>query len=155
MKSILCNSALVLFLAALTACGGGDESGEAIPDTEVVAEPAGGMEGMEGMQGGGMMEQMQAHMRMMEGAGGDSLMATMPMHRRMTANMIAQMNREMRDMNMTADAEWDETVDSLRQDLVRMPEMTAAELEVLMPEHRERVTRLMEMHRGMMGSMRM
>ncbi|MGH7458570.1 MAG: hypothetical protein ACREKN_05700, partial [Longimicrobiaceae bacterium] len=143
MKTILCNSALVLSVAALTACGGGDERTEAVPDTPATAEPAGGMEGMEGMEGmqgtGGMMgmlEEMQTHMRMMQGTSGDSMMAMLPMHRQMTANMISRMNREMRDMNMAADEEWNSTIEALREELVQMPEMSAAELEEFMPAHR-------------------
>jgi hypothetical protein len=101
------------------------------------------------------MEQMQAHMRAMHGAGGDSLTAMLPTHRQMAANMIAQMNREMRDMNMTADAAWTATVDSLRQDLVRMPEMGPPELQSFMSAHQARLERLMQMHASMMESMKM
>lgn len=161
--------AFAALFAALAACGGAEEEmPEATVGAEPAAAPAAGMQGMEGMQmdggmkgmagmqmDGGMMAQMQSHMQRMEGASSDSAMAMMPMHRQMTANMIAQMNREMRDMNMAADAEWTETVDALRQDLKRMPELTAAELRALMPEHRARLMRLMDLHRTMMAGMAM
>ncbi len=39
----------------------------------------------------------------------------------MAANMLAQFNREMSQMNMPDDPAWRATVDSLRQDLARMP----------------------------------
>ncbi len=144
------------------------------------AADAGGMQGMAGMQGmpgmdsaggtmggrmdstmrggmmsDGMMTRMQAHMRMMDGAGADSLMAMMPTHRQMAANMIAQMNREMGDMNMQTDAAWNATVDSLRQDLVRLPELPGSELPSFMPAHQARMMRLMEAHRTMMANMQM
>ncbi len=113
------------------------------------------MGGMQGMGGGGMMAQMtpqmMTHMRMMQGASADSMAAMMPMHRQMMANMLARMNGEMRGMHMPADARWTATADSLRQDLVRMPELSAPELKAMMPAHLERMKRLMEMHRGMMG----
>lgn len=157
------SSTLVMTTALLAACGGAEQEPEAAADAPAAVEPAAPMEGMQGMEGmggmegmqmgGGMMEQMQAHMRMMEGASGDDLMAMMPEHRQMTANMLAQMNREMREMNMAADAEWDETVSALRQDLTRLPEMTAEEVKALLPEHRARIERLIEMHQGMMGNM--
>ena len=151
-------SCLLLSLA-LAACGGSDAAREKAAAPPAAA-PAGegaapGMQGMGGMQGGGMMEEMQAHMRSMQGAGGDSLKAMLPTHRQMAANMIAQMNREMRDMNMTADAGWTATVDSLRQDLVRMPEMDAEELRGFMSAHEGRLNRLMEMHGEMMRKMGM
>ena len=149
---------LGLILAAstvLAACGTEPEQTQsAAAPAESGAEPAEGMEGMGGMQDG-MMEQMMAHMQTMDGAGADSLQAMMPMHRQMAANMLARMNREMRDMNMTADAAWNATVDSLRQDLTRMPELTGSELETLIPAHRTRMMRLVEMHRAMMSEMQM
>ncbi|CAN5217014.1 hypothetical protein BH23GEM4_BH23GEM4_14720 [soil metagenome] len=150
--------ATVLLLAG---CGGedaGEPSADGVDETPTAEmqgmEGMGDMQSMPGMQmDGGMMEEMESHMQMMEGATGDGLMAMMPEHRQMTANMLAEMNRQMRDMNMTADADWNATVDSLRKDLIRMPEMGAAELQAWMPEHGARVDRLMEMHRGMMEEM--
>ena len=53
---------------------------------------------------------------------------------------------------LAADSDWSTTMDSVRQDLVRMPEMSEQELRALMPAHRDRVVRLMEMHRSMMGT---
>jgi hypothetical protein len=137
----------------VAACGAEQERSDPDPAESGVA-PTDGMEGMEGMQDG-TMEQMAAHMQMMDGAGADSLHAMMPTHRQTAANMLARMNREMRDMNMTADAAWNATVDSLRQDLTRMPELTGSELEAIMPGHRARMMRLMEMHRTMMSEMQM
>jgi hypothetical protein len=61
----------------------------------------------------------------------------------------------MEQMNRPADEAWTATVDSLREDLSRMPEMGAQELRDWMPRHRARMTRLMEMHRAMMGNMPM
>jgi len=63
------------------------------------------------------------------------------------------MNGEMRDMKMASNAEWTATVDSLRKDLVRLPELSNAELTAMMPAHLARVTRLSEMHQKMMRSM--
>lgn len=139
----------------LSACGTGtDEAGTDAPaaaDT-AAADAMGDMPGMDAMAGmqSGMMDQMASHIQAMQGADGDSMAAMLPTHRQMVANMIAQMNREMRDMNMTMDAQWSATIDSLRSDLVRMPEMNAPELHLFMPQHQERVRRLMEMHRAMM-----
>ena len=100
------------------------------------------------------MSAMMAHMQRMRGTRADSMQAMLPMHRQMAANMLAQMNREMRDMNMTADARWNATVDSLRTDLTRMPEMSGSELEAMMAGHQDRMMRLMDMHRTMMAEMR-
>ena len=146
----------ILVVPALAACGGEEEA------PEVVEQPAGAMGGMEGMQGmggmqmgGGMMQEMRAHMQAMEGETGDQYLANLPRHRQMVANMVSQMNREMREMDMAADPEWDSTVEALREDLRRLPEMSAAELEGFMPEHRARVVRLLDMHQAMMADMQM
>ena len=150
---------------ALAACGTGERKQSAAGEQEsagTAMNSAGGMRGMAGMDGqmgdrmnGGAMEAMQQHMQRMMGASADSMQSMMPMHRQMTANMLSTMNREMRDMQMTGDAAWTATMDSIRQDLVRMPEMSPEELRALMPGHRDRVMRLMVMHRSMMANMKM
>lgn len=132
---------------AETAAVPADTGGPAAADTA-------GMPGMGGMAGmGGMMDQMMSHMRAMQGTGADSMKAMVPMHRQMVANMLTQMNKEMRDMNMTAEAQWNATVDSLRDDLTRMPDMSAQEMHAFMPAHHDRVMRLMNMHSAMMKRM--
>lgn len=157
---------LAASLAALAACGAEEEpvqeAGMAgMEQEDMPMEGMPGMAGMPGMEGtgampsGAMMDQMRTHMQTMRGAGADSLAAVMPMHRQMLANMIAQMNREMRDMNMTGDPAWNATVDSLRADLRVMPEMTAEEMQAMMDSHRARIERMMQMHAEMMERMPM
>ena len=159
---------------AVAACGGeGRGAGSARSDSAGAAAGASGgatggaMDSMPGMGGmanmpgmgsmgqmmsGRMMSDMEAHMRAMRGAGADSLRRAMPAHRQMVANLISQMNREMGDMNMAADAGWTALMDSVRADLTRMPELSPADLERTMPDHQGRVERLIAAHRGMMGS---
>ena len=152
--------------AVLAACGTSEKAQqgrkEAASQPGMGMDSPGGMHDMPGMggdtggmMGGGMMAEMGQHMQRMMGAGADSMRAMMPMHRQMTAKMLSRLNREMRDMNMTGDAGWTATGDSIRQDLVRMADMSGEELRAAMPAHRDRVMRLMEMHRDMMGNMNM
>lgn len=114
----------------------------------------GGMEGSPGMAGNALTEQMRAHLRMMDGASADSLQALMPTHRQLVSNMMAQFTTDMRGMGMASDTAWNAIADALRQDLARMPGMSASELHQFMPAHGARVTRLVASHRTMMGSMR-
>lgn len=141
--------------AALGACRASDRnassSGETSADT---AGGMGGMQGMPGMMGAATMDSMAAHLRMMDTVRAEQLTAMLPAHRQMVANMLSRMNQEMRSMNMAADQAWTATVDSLRQDLVRMPEMSGTELRGMMPAHHARMMRLMQMHRDMMARMR-
>ncbi len=137
-------------ILAILACGGNEQRGSDTVDA--------GMEGMGGMgdvpMGGMTMDQMSAHMTAMQGASGDSIMRMMPLYRQLVANMLAQFNREMSQMNMPDDPAWGATVDSIRQDLARMPELSAAEMQAMMPGHHARMMRVMEMHRSMMASMK-
>jgi len=114
-----------------------------------------GMLGMSGAMGGmmsaGMMDSMRTHMGMMEGMTGDRMKAMLPAHRQMVANMLSRMNGDMRQMGMQSDAKWTALADSVRRDLVRMPDMSAAELRSAMPAHGARVMRLMQMHRSMIS----
>lgn len=150
----------VITTVFLVACAREDDGGvphtasAAIDTAQSAMQGMQGMPGMQGPGGTGMMEQMQAHMRMMGDANADSMQAMLPLHRQMVANMISQFNREMREMDMMGDSRWDAIIDSLRQDNIRLPDMTTSELRVFMPEHHARVMRLMEMHRDMMSEMR-
>ena len=146
------STSLVLLVLVGGACRQGGEA-DTSRDT--------GMAGMEGMRGGAVasgsiqiMADVDAHLGMIGSATADSMKAMLPMHRQMVANMIAQLEREMRDMNMTGNAAWTATLDSLRQDLRVMPELSAQALRDLMPAHSSRVRRVIDMHRSMMASMR-
>ena len=111
------------------------------------------MKGMAGMPGdtamAGLMARMEGHMRMMDTASAATLQAMLPMHRQMADSMLTSMNDEMRRMNMTSTTEWMATADSLRQDLTRLAGMSASELPALMLAHRDRMMRLMQLHRAM------
>lgn len=163
------NTFLKFSIAGLTlavgACRSSDKSGATTDSTTARGVTAGraagagdtgGMQGMgnmkemAGMESGAMMQQMQAQMRAMMGASADRQMDMLPMHRQMVANMLAQMNAEMRRMNVAGDPAWNATVDSVRQDLVRMRVMSPAELQRFMRAHQQRVMRLMAMHQRMM-----
>ena len=158
-------------LATLAACRSKDSSnGAASSDSAANAaagsleastrkDTAGGMVGMPGMSGGqmgdmmsaAMMDSMQTHLTMMDSMSADRMKAMLPMHRQMVANMLSRMNSEMRQMNMSPDAAWTATIDSVRRDLTNMPELSGSQLKALMPDHHARVMRLLQSHRAMMG----
>jgi len=119
------------------------------------------MQGMGGMAGGdmagmsAMMAGTQARMDSMMTASPEQMRTMVPMHRQMAANMLAQMTAEMRGMTAPASPAWTATVDSVRQDLVRLPEQGAAQLPDAMKAHQGRMMRLMQMHGEMMKGMKM
>ena len=147
---------LALLLTAVAACGGGERKDAKQPDSaegQGMGEMA-QMGRMGSMESRGMMREMRAHMRGMIGAAADSLHRLMPMHRQMTANMLQQMDSEMRGMQMADDTSWTALADSVRQDLTQLPDMNAAELPEFMKRHQGRVERLMARHEQMMGGNR-
>lgn len=59
-----------------------------------------------------MMDLMAAHMRGMDTASAANLQSMVPRHRQMAANMVSQINSDMRGMNMPGDARWTALTDS-------------------------------------------
>jgi hypothetical protein len=108
------------------------------------------MQARAGMMDVAMMDSMGAHVRAMCGMGAEQMKSMLPMHRQMTANMIAQMNDQMRQMYVPASADWTSTVDSVREDLAQMSDMSPRQLQQVMPGHCARVQRLLRMHQMMM-----
>jgi hypothetical protein len=153
MKSRLATIAIAAGLIA-AACTKPD----AAPSTDSAAraDSMANMPGMGASSGGAMAmaQALEAQMKAAKGVLPDSLRALLPGHRQATANLIAAFGKEMRDMNMAADAAWTATVDSLRNDLRTMPDLDAASLQSLMPRHEARVTRLIQMHETMMKNMK-
>ena len=101
----------------------------------------------------GAQAALETGMRAMTGARGDQLQAMMPQHRQLVTTMIAQMNAEMGSGNTGGSAGWMATRDSVNQDLMRFPNMSVRDIQAMLPGHEARVNRLMQMHRGSMGSM--
>jgi hypothetical protein len=143
--------------AALAACTSKDappsRESAARADSSATAGSMSGMAGMQGKMGAATMDSMAASMHVMASMNADQLSAMLPVHRQMVANMLSQMTSDMRSMNMPADAAWTATTDSVRQDLIHLPEMGKAELKQAMPAHQARVSRLMQMHKAMMERM--
>ena len=153
-------TAFVTLCFALAACTASDQRSD---DTGTAAEKAAsaasdtamkGMGNMAGMMSASTMDSMHVHMQMMDTSSAQHVAAMLSTHRQMAANMLSRMNADMRGMNMSGDAAWNATVDSLRQDLTRMPDLDAAALKSMMPAHHARMMRLMQMHRDMMGKMK-
>ncbi len=116
----------------------------------------GSMSGMSGMSGmTGMMTAMNTHMQSMMTASGAQMKGMVPAHRQMAANMLSEMNAEMKTMKMSGDSAWNALADSVRRDLIQLPEMSAGDLKNVMPAHRARMTRLMQMHQTMSKDMKM
>lgn len=126
-------------------------------DTATVGDPAtGGMASMPGMGATGvsgtaaMIADMKAKLADIEKLERDSLEMVVQDHRAKAAALLSEMNREMASMQMQADAGWSATADSVRKDLVAIPEAKGEALKALMGAHITRLLRLIGMHEDMM-----
>jgi len=152
--------------ATLAACGKSKNDASATASDSVSAAAAGSLEGsrhkdammdsgsmpgMGAMMGSRMMDSMQTHMRAMEGLSPARIKAMIPMHRQMVANMLSSFDDSMRQMNMPTDAAWIALRDSILQDVTHMPDLSPSQLRTLIPQHHERLNRLMKMHKNMTG----
>lgn len=161
---------LTLCAVALAACGKsktgnsaavtGDSMSAAAPGSLEAPRHMGrmmdsaSMPGMQAMMGSRMMDSMQTHMRSMEGMSPAQMKTMIPMHRQMVANMLSSFDDSMQRMNMPSDAAWIALRDSIRQDLIHMPDLSASQLRTFMPQHQGRMTRLMQMHEKMIAGMK-
>jgi hypothetical protein len=87
-----------------------------------------------------LIAEMRSHLGVLEAAGGDEMVPMIPGHRQRVEALVTQLGTQA-----GANARWTALADSVRQDLARMPGMTAADLEGLMDPHASRVRRLLTM----------
>ena len=153
MRRLLSLSVLVAANLSALACRA--EPPQTDETSQTADSIAGGMAGMPMMGNDSISANMKHQMTMMQGVSADSMKAMLPAHRQMGANMLAQMDQQMTSMNLSADGTWKAMSDSIREDLVRMPNLSGAELQAFMMAHHRRMTQLMAMHESMMKNMRM
>ena len=147
---ILALAAAVVVACAKTSAHPADSAAQKVRSAADTGMPMHGMPAR-AVGSGAMVEQMRMHLQTMQAMKADGMRAQMPMHRQMADSMIAQMASDMANMKMPADPRWSALMDSVRQDLTRMPGMDGAELEKTMAAHHSRLIRLMEMHQKMMA----
>jgi hypothetical protein len=147
-------SVLVLAGMALAGCGGGDAGkpaasagiGGASTDTTSV----GGRMGMAGMT---MIPMMREHMDSLTRMAPAHMSQMLATHERMMSQMMDNMGRDMRGMNMGGNAEWNALSDSVRRDLADLSGLEGTALSDRMKAHGDRVRRLLAAHESMMHGM--
>lgn len=63
-------------------------------------------------------------------------------HEQLVSGMLDTFESRIRAMHVTADPAWTSVIDSVRTDLVRLPKMPAASLATFLPQHLNRVMRI-------------
>ena len=151
------------FLVALVACSSTDRMNQSAPDVPLRTAERGILNAMPSMDSAGelnrggtvgasaaMMRDWVAHDRALRRLRGRKLMAALPDHRRVTANLVSQMQMDMRAAQISTARPWDALVDSVLHDLVRLADESVSGVTARMPAHRARVARLITMHARML-----
>ncbi len=163
--STIRNSAMLLMFSA-AACGRGDSARSDSAGGMMAAQTASGMAG-DKMNGGAMSDtgamgamgamhsdsvamRAEADLAAFQAVSPDNAVRLVGVHRAAVEALIADCERMMRQMKMTAPAKWNQAIADLRQDLTRMETANAAALHAMMPAHRERVSALLAMRHDMM-----
>lgn len=98
-----------------------------------------------------MMDATEAQMRVLDTASAATMQARMPRYGRMADSLISRMSEEVQRMNVATDAIWPATVDSARQDLIRIRALNGSDMKATMPDHLKRMRWLIGMQRTMTG----
>jgi hypothetical protein len=134
----------VFLVGALVACGGGGDAAEEGGEAGGAEAPS-GIEQTVGAAGRAeatlRIAEMRSHLNVLTAAGGDEMVGMIPQHSSMTATLITELSA-----NAPSNPAWTPLADSIRQDLSRMQQMPANELDQIMDPHAERITRLMQMY---------
>jgi hypothetical protein len=69
-------------------------------------------------------------------------MGKLPAHEKLVNGMLTNFETRIRAMHVQADPAWSSVIDSVRTDLARLPRMNAEALPAFLPQHLNRVMRI-------------
>ena len=72
----------------------------------------------------------------------DAAVSKLPAHEKLVTGMLDTFESRIRAMHVTADPSWTSVIDSVRTDLRRLPAMPASSLTSFLPQHLNRVMRI-------------
>ena len=79
----------------------------------------------------------------MSAANGDDQRHMLPAHEQLVSDFLTRNDAKMRAMHVKIDPDWLTIIDSVRNDLARMPNMSSEQLHAFFPEHARRVMRIL------------
>jgi hypothetical protein len=97
---------------------------------------------------------METRLRTMDMMSAAQIAAAFPAHSQAAGAMLSRMNADLQGMPASPNMSWSATNDSIRRDLSHMAGLTGAQMNAAMPAYHAHMTRLMGMHRQMMGKAR-
>lgn len=150
-RSFTLLSAVTVGLALVTACG--ETQQERRLDQEIPpaaetpqASPQLAMPG----QGDQLQTRLVSHVTSARATDATEFRQTFPEHERLVNEMLEDCRQMMRQMGMTPPREFTEMEQALESDLERIPDLSDAELQSLLPEHLDRVQAVIDMRQEMM-----
>jgi hypothetical protein len=80
--------------------------------------------------------------RALQKASPAAAMGKLPAHEKLVNGMLTNFETRIRAMHVQADPAWSSVIDSVRTDLARLPRMNAEALPAFLPQHLNRVMRI-------------
>lgn len=88
------------------------------------------------------IDSVTADLDTMSAANGDAQRHMLPTHEELVSDFLTRNDAKMRAMHVKIDPDWLTLIDSVRNDLARMPNMSSTQLHAFFPEHVHRVMRI-------------
>jgi len=118
------------------------------PTTEALETPPQDQPAMDDLQ-----MRLVNHMNEVRGSDAREFRQQFPEHRELVNEMLEDCRQMMREMDMTPPRRFTQVETALENDLERIPDMSDAELDALIPEHLDRVQTVIDMRQDMMDDM--
>lgn len=106
------------------------------------------------MQGDALQSRLNEHVRTARAADVQEFRRIFPQHRDLVTEMLNDCRQMMRRMNMTPPQQFTQVETALETDLQRIPPMSDADLQSLLPQHLDRVQTVIDMRQDMMDDMK-
>jgi len=88
------------------------------------------------------IDSVTADLDSMSSAKGDAQRHMLPAHEELVSEFLTRNDAKMRAMHVKIDPDWLTIIDSVRDDLARMPNMSSTQLHAFFPEHARRMMRI-------------
>jgi hypothetical protein len=143
------NTRLIVFavlpLAAACQAGSGQHSSSSTTESTTSAGSVSTMAVPEGKPDSAVEATVTAvtnDVRALQKASPADAVGKLPAHEKLVSGMLTNFETRIRAMHVQADPAWSSVIDSVRTDLARLPKMKAESLPAFLPQHLNRVMRI-------------
>jgi hypothetical protein len=151
MSRLLASVATSVTLIAFAAgCESPEPARDAAPADGTVEAPT---QAQPDMQGDELQSRLNDHIRTARAADVQQFRQMFPQHRDLVMEMLNDCRQMMRQMNMTPPRQFTQVETALEADLQRIPTMSDADLQSLLPHHLDRMQTVIDMRQDMMDDM--